>query len=217
MDPIRVLIADDHTLVRAGIRVLLQGLAGVEVVAEACDGREALALVEAHRPDILFTDIAMPLMNGLELTERVVRDLAPTRVVILSMHASEEYAGRAIQAGAAGYLLKAAGVAELEIAVRAVARGETYFSPAVSTHVIADYLRRTSGASSESALLTPRQREILRLVAEGHTTKGIARSLGISVKTVETHRAELMDRLGIHDVAGLVKYAIRVGLVGPEV
>jgi DNA-binding NarL/FixJ family response regulator len=215
MGPIRVLVADDHTIVRAGICALLQAMEGVEVVAEAADGREALALAEAHRPDIVLTDIAMPVMSGLELAACVARDLAPTRLIILSMHASEEYASRALQAGAEGYLLKDSGLAELEIAVRAVARGASYLSPAVSKYVIAEYLRRTGGAAAEGPL-TPRQREILRLVAEGLTTKGIARRLGISVKTVESHRAQTMGRLGIRDVAGLVRYAIRTGLIGPE-
>jgi DNA-binding NarL/FixJ family response regulator len=213
MTTIRVLIADDHTLVRAGIRALLQDLEGVEVAAEAGDGREALALVEAHRPDVLLTDIAMPLMTGLELAGRVVHDFAATKVIILSMHASEEYACRALQVGAAGYLLKDSGLAELEIAVRAVARGETYLSPAVSKHVIADYLQRTGGVSSELNRLTLRQREVLRQIAEGKTTKAIARDLGVSVKTVETHRTQLMDRLDIHEIAGLVRFAIRIGLV----
>jgi len=158
----------------------------------------------------------MPHMTGLELTERVTRALAPTRVLILSMHASEEYASRALQAGAVGYLLKDSGLAELEIAVRAVARGETYLSPAVSKHIIADYLKRTGGAPSQSGALTPRQREILRLVANGEPTKGIARRLGISTKTVEAHRTQLMNRLRIHDVPGLVRYAIRTGLVQAE-
>jgi DNA-binding NarL/FixJ family response regulator len=215
MDPIRVLVADDHALVRAGIRALLEALDGVEVVAEAGDGRQALAMARAHRPDVLLSDVAMPHLTGLELAAVVARELAPTRVVILSMHASEEYASRALQAGAAGYLLKDSDPAELEVALRAVARGETYLSPAVSTHVIAEYLRRTGGAAAAGPL-TPRQREILRLVAEGETTKGIARRLGISAKTVEAHRAQLMDRLGIRDVAGLVRYAIRTGLVDAE-
>jgi DNA-binding NarL/FixJ family response regulator len=213
VETIRVLIADDHTLVRAGIRALLQCLEGVEVVAEAGDGREAMALAELHRPDVLVTDIAMPHVGGLELTGRVARELPEARVIILSMHANEEYASRALQAGAAGYLLKDSGLAELEIAVRAVARGETYLSPAVSKHVIADYLRRTGGGPPEPGSLTPRQRQVLRLIAEGKTTKAIARLLGVSVKTVETHRAQLMDRLDIHDVAGLVRHAIRIGLV----
>jgi DNA-binding NarL/FixJ family response regulator len=216
MGAIRLVFADDHRLVRAGIRALLEGLEGVTVVAEAGDGRAALALVQAHRPDLLLTDIAMPQMNGLELAGRVAREFPATRVVILSMHASEEYASRALQAGASGYLLKDSGLAELELAVRAVARGETYLSPAVSQHVIAAYLGRTGGARPRPGPLTPRQQEVLRLIAEGQTTKGIARRLAISVKTVEAHRAQLMERLGIRDVAGLVRYAIRIGLIGPE-
>lgn len=216
MEMIRLVIADDHALVRAGIRALLEGLEGISVVAEAGDGRAALGLVRAHRPDILLADIAMPLTNGLELAASVTRDLPSTRVIILSMHSSEEYADRALQAGAVGYLLKDAGLAELELAVRAVARGETYLSPAVSKHVIAEYLGRTAGTHPRTSPLTPRQQEILRLIAEGETTKAIARRLGISVKTVETHRAQMMDRLDIRDVASLVRYAIRTGLIGSE-
>jgi DNA-binding NarL/FixJ family response regulator len=216
MGAIRLVIADDHRLVRAGIRALLEGLEGVTVVAEAGDGRAALALVQSQRPDVLLTDIAMPQMNGLELAGRVAREFPATRVLLLSMHASEEYASRALQAGASGYLLKDSALAELELAVRAVARGETYLSPAVSQHVIADYLGRIGGARPRPGPLTPRQQEVLRLIAEGHTTKGIARRLAISVKTVEAHRAQLMERLGIRDVAGLVRYAIRIGLIGPE-
>ncbi len=216
MDTIRTVIADDHALVRAGIRALLEGLDGITVVAEAGDGRAALGLVQTHRPDILLADIAMPLMNGLELAASVTRTSPSTRVIILSMHSSEEYANRALQAGAVGYLLKDAGLAELELAVRAVARGETYLSPAVSKHVIADYLQRTAGTHPRIGPLTPRQQEILRLIAEGETTKSIARRLGISVKTVETHRAQVMDRLDIRDIAGLVRYAIRIGLIGSE-
>ena len=221
--PVRILLAEDHTLVRAGIRALLQSLPGVEVVAEASDGREALRLVESHRPDIVFMDIAMSGMNGLEATTRVVRDFAEVHVIILSMHANEEYVLQALRAGASGYLLKDAGTAELELAVMAVARGETYLSPAVSKHVIDEYMRRVSGGATDSDSegnpfdrLTPRQREILQLIAEGHTMNDIARTLNISLKTVETHRAQLMERLDIHDVPGLVRYAIRIGLISSE-
>ena len=216
MTSTRVLIADDHTLLRAGIRVLLENLEGVEVVAEARDGLEAVALITAHHPDVLLTDIAMPGLNGLELAARVSRDFPDVKTVILSMHSSEEYVCQALQAGAIGYLLKDAGTAELRLAIEAVARGESYLSPAVSKHVIADYVRRTGNESRSTELLTPRQREILRLIAVGQTTKAIARTLGISVKTVETHRAQLMDRLEIYDIAGLVRYAIRTGLAKPD-
>ena len=215
-DLIRVVLADDHTLLRAGLRALLQRIAGVEVVGEAANGQAALAIVAASRPHILISDIAMPHLSGLDLTPRVVQDYAPTKVIILSMHSSEEYVCQALRAGASGYLLKDSGTAELEIALRAVARGETYLSPAVSKVVIADYLQRTSEEPTELDLITPRQREILRLIAHGNSTKSIARTLGISTKTVETHRMQLMDRLGIHDIANLVRLAIRVGLIAEQ-
>jgi len=214
--PIRVLLADDHALVRAGIRALVQNLAGVEVVAEAVDGREALALVKQHDPDVVLMDISMAGLNGLEAAARMAKDHPNTRVIILSAHSNEEYVCQALRAGAAGYLLKDAGTAELDLAVKAVARGETYLSPAVSKHVIADYMRRVGGESGSLELLTPRQREILQLIAEGQTTKQIANTLHISVKTVETHRMQLMERVDIHDVPGLVRFAIRMRLVQPE-
>jgi DNA-binding NarL/FixJ family response regulator len=208
----RVLIADDHTLLRAGIRALLESIPEVAVVAEAGDGRAAFAAVLANRPDVVLTDIAMPGMNGLELAAQVSRELPEIKTIILSMHADEEYVCQALQAGAAGYLLKDSGTAELHLAIQAVARGESYLSPAISKHVIADYLRRTGSAVRSPEPLTPRQREILRLIALGRSTKAIARSLGISAKTVETHRAQLMERLDIYDIASLVRYAIRIGL-----
>jgi DNA-binding NarL/FixJ family response regulator len=213
MNPIRVFLADDHALVRAGIRALAQNLDHIEIVAEAANGRDALELIKTHRPDVVLMDISMAGLNGLEATARVTKELPGIRVLILSAHANEEYVCQALRAGAAGYLLKDAGTAEFELAIRAVARGETYLSPAVSKHVITDYVRRLAGEPGALELLTPRQREILQLVAEGQSTKEIARLLHISVKTVETHRLQLMDRLDIHDVPGLVRYAIRVGLV----
>jgi DNA-binding NarL/FixJ family response regulator len=213
MKPIRIVLADDHALVRAGIRALAQNIAGVEVVAEAVDGRQALASIKTHQPDIVLMDISMAGLNGLEAAARVAKDFPNTRVIILSAHSNEEYVCQALRAGAAGYLLKDAGTSELDLAIKSVARGETYLSPAVSKHVIADYLRRTGGETGSLEILTPRQREILQLIAEGQTTKQIAHTLHISVKTVETHRMQLMERLDIHDVAGLVRYAIRMGLV----
>jgi DNA-binding NarL/FixJ family response regulator len=213
---IRILLAEDHTLVRAGIRALLQNIEGVEVVAEAGDGREALRLTQQQHPDIVFMDIAMAGLNGLDATARLVREFPDVRVIMLSMHANEEYVLQALRAGAVGYLLKDAGTAELELAVRSVGRGETYLSPAVSKHVVADYVRRVGGETNTLERLTPRQREVLQLIAEGHTTHNIAKTLRISVKTVETHRAQLMERLDIHDIAGLVRYAIRVGLANPN-
>ena len=216
MKPIRVLLADDHTLVRAGIRSLLENMEGIEVIAEAGDGREALRLVTTHRPDVVLMDIAMPGLNGLEAAARIAKKFPNVRVVILSMHVNEEYVLQALRAGAAGYMVKGADAAELEIAIRAVARGETYLSPMVSKHVVTDYIQRISGETSPLELLTPRQREVLQLIAEGYSTKKIARTLKISVKTVETHRMQLMERLDIHDIAGLVRYAIRIGLVKPD-
>ena len=215
MDPVRVLLADDHALVRAGFRALLRGFVGVTVVAETDNGRDALRLIEEHRPDVVLMDIAMPELNGLEAAIRV-RDLDPhVRVIILSMHANEEYILRALRAGVAGYLIKDAGPVELELALQAVTRGETYLSPAVSKR-LAEYVRRMGDGSSPLDALTARQREVLQLIAEGHTTREIARMLDLSVKTIETHRTRLMERLDIHDIAGLVRFAVRVGLVSPE-
>jgi len=215
MKPIRVVLADDHALVRAGFRSLIEALPGIEVIAETGDGRQALQLTLTHHPDVVLMDIAMPGMNGLEVTARVAKQAPNVRVIILSMHADEEYVWQALRAGAGGYLLKEASMAELELAIKAATRGETYLSPAVSKQV-ADYVRRTGGTAGALELLTPRQREILQLIAEGHSTKKIAHTLQVSVKTVETHRAQLMERLGIYDVAGLVRFAIRVGLVSLE-
>ncbi|HEX8202318.1 MAG TPA: response regulator transcription factor [Isosphaeraceae bacterium] len=217
MRPIRVLLADDHALVRAGFRALLRGLDGIEVVAEAGHGREALARIEALRPDVVLMDIMMPELNGLDATAQVAARFPTVRVVILSMNASEEYVLQALHAGAAGYVLKNVAPAELEQAIREVARGEHYLSPAISKHVIAAYLQRTGGGSGPLERLSPRQREILQLVAEGNTSKDIARKLNLSVKTVETHRTQLMDALDVHDIAGLVRSAIRLGLISPDV
>ena len=216
MKPIRVLLADDHTLVRAGFRRLIQDLPAIEVVAEAESGHEALRLVQEHQPDVILLDIAMPGLNGLEVAARLAEEFPRVRVLILSMHLNEEYVWQALRAGASGYLLKDSGDSELEIAIRAVARGETYLSPPVSKQVISDYMLRAGSEPSSLDRLTPRQREVLQLIAEGHSTKEIAFTLKVSVKTVESHRTELMERLNIHDVAGLVRYAIRVRLVSPD-
>ena len=213
MPPIRVLLADDHRIVRAGIKTILNDLAGVEVVAEAQDGREALEQIAKTRPDVVFMDIGMKNLNGLETTSRVTTDFPGVRVLILSGHANEEYVWQALRAGAVGYLLKDAPPEEIELALRAVVRGETYLTRAASSKTVADFIARTGNERSALELLTPRQREILQLLAEGRTAKEMARLLGISAKTVETHRAQLMERLDIHDVPGLVRFAIRVGMI----
>jgi DNA-binding NarL/FixJ family response regulator len=210
---LRVLLAEDHTLVRAGIRALLESLEGVEVIAEADDGREALRLVQAHAPDILLMDITMKEMNGLEAAARLAKEHSTTHVIILSMHADQAYVRQALQAGAAGYLLKGSDVAELELALKAVMRGDTYLSPSVSKGLVGGLLSGKAPQANPLDALTPRQRETLQLIAEGKTTKEIAGRLDLSIKTVETHRAQLMERLNIHDVANLVKFAIRAGLV----
>jgi DNA-binding NarL/FixJ family response regulator len=209
MGTIRVVLADDHALARRGVRSLLEEAGDIEVVAEAADGETALNLVEHHRPDVLVTDIEMPRLTGIELTERVARDWPETRVLIISMHKTKEYATKAITSGASGYLLKDAGANEFGAAVRAVFQRENYLSPAISAHLVAEYTRLAQAEQQAGEPLTPRQREVLQLIAEGLPTKGIARRLSISAKTVDAHRAQLMERLNIHDVAHLVRYAIR--------
>lgn len=212
MDRTRVLIADDHTLVRAGIRSLLEKLPGIVVVAEASDGGEVMGLVAQHHPQIVLMDIAMPNLNGLDATRQLTELFPNVRVVILSIYSDEEHVYQALQAGVSGYLLKGAAIEELELAIRSAARGETFLSPQVSRPLIDEYIRRTH-ASRPGEFLSTRQRQVLQLIADGKNMKQIALELGIGVKTAETHRAQLMDRLKIHDVAGLVRYAIKMGLI----
>lgn len=223
MKPIRVLLVDDHTLFRAGIRMLLENISGVKVVAEASTGREALHLTKTTHPDVVLMDITMKDLSGLEATAYIVQEDPRVRVLILSMHDNEQYVTQALRSGASGYLLKDAATTELEEAIEAVARGDTYLSPAVAKHVIADYRRRGRGKVGEreketdpSASLTSRQREILQLIAEGYTTKEIAARLHLSENTVETHRRQVLKRLAVRGAAGLVRYAIRLGLVPPD-
>jgi DNA-binding NarL/FixJ family response regulator len=212
---IRVILADDHNLVRAGLRALLESLPDVEVVAECADGREALAAVLELRPDLILLDIAMPGLNGLESAARMVKEAPGTRVVILSMHSNESYVAQALKVGVAGYVLKDAFADELPLIVRSVSRGETYLSPGISTRVV-EALRTRLSDDDQASLLTPRQREILQLLAEGKSAKEIAHLLELSAKTVEAHRAQIMERLDIHDLAGLVRYAIRTGLASTD-
>ena len=211
--PIRVILADDHTLVRAGIRALLEKLPGVEVVGEADDGREVLNLVRQRRPDVVLMDITMPGLNGLEAAARIAKEFPDVRVIILSMHNNEEYYWRALKAGAAGYLLKKAATTELEAALQQVTRGEVYLSQEISARLLKKIpLGGIADRKSPLEQLTSRQREILQLIAEGQNTKAIAELLKVSPKTVEYHRMKLMDCLNVHDVPGLVRFALRVGL-----
>jgi DNA-binding NarL/FixJ family response regulator len=219
-ETIKVLLADDHALVRAGIISLLQRLSGIQVIAEAGDGHETLRLIREKKPDIVLLDISMPGLNGLEITDRVNKEFPKIRIIVLSMHMNEEYVLHAIRVGASGYLLKNSGIEELELAIKSVARGEMYLSPPVSRQVIMDYIKRLNSKAGHKKpqsglyeILTPRQREILQLIAEGSTTKEIANKLKVSIKTVDTHRTQLMERLDIHDIAGLVRYAIRTGIL----
>lgn len=214
MKPIRVLLADDHTLVRAGIRALLNRIEGVDVIAEVGDGLEALRLIRELQPDIVLLDITMPGLNGLEVLEESKKQFPDLRVIILTVHDAGEYAMQALRAGAAGYLPKSSAANELEVAIKIVSRGETYVSGEVSRKTLLEYSKGPT--EHPLAKLTPRQREILTLIAEGLSTKNISHRLNISVKTVESHRAQLMERLDIHDVASLVRYAIKMGLVGVE-
>jgi DNA-binding NarL/FixJ family response regulator len=219
LNEIKVLLADDHTLVRAGLRTLIEGFEGFRVVAETSDGREAVRLTRQLQPDIALIDISMPGLNGLDATALISRETPDTRVVILSMHTAETYVLEALRAGAAGYVVKDAAVDEMERALRAVQKGERWLSPSVSRHLLDEYLRLVRGqpiAGSGMEALTPRQREILQLIAEGHSTREIADRLAISIKTVETHRAQIMERLSIRDVAGLTRFALRAGLIDPE-
>ncbi len=215
MSNIKVVLADDHAVVRAGIRAMLEGLGGIEIVGQASNGREALALVEQHQPDVLLMDISMPEMNGLEATTRVVKEFPNVRVIIISMHTAEEYVWQALKAGAVGYLLKDVEPSELDVAIKAVLNGTTYLTPSVSKEVVETYMQRLGTEANVADVLTPRQREILQLIAEGKALKEIAKLLHLSVKTVETHRTMLMNRLDIHETASLVRYAMRRGMIPP--
>ena len=216
MTKFRVLLVDDHALVRAGIRALLEKGELVEVVGEAGDGHDALELIERLRPDVVLLDLAMPQLNGFEVLKATSRKFPQIHVIVLTVHDEEEYAFQALRAGAAGYLPKSAASAELRLAIEHVMGGKKYLSPTVEQRATSELSRNKLEGRAPISELTPRQREVLTLIAEGHSTKDIARALNISVKTVETHRAQLMDRLDIHDIASLVRYAIKIGLVSIE-
>jgi DNA-binding NarL/FixJ family response regulator len=216
MKSLRILLVDDHTIVRAGLRALVEKTPNVKVVAEAADGREALALIKSHQPDIVLMDIAMAGLNGLEAAARITKDFPKVRVIILSMHAAEQYVLQAFRAGAASYVLKNSATHELEMALKAVSNGQTYLSPSISSQVVDLCLGRSQPKEGLADQLTSRQREILQLIAEGKTTKEIAFLLNVSSKTVDSHRVQLMAKLDIRDIPGLVRYAMRFGLIPPE-
>ena len=212
----RILLADDHALVRAGIRALLESLPGVAVVGETGDGLEAVEFVRRDPPDAILLDITLPGLNGLEAAARIARLDVSTRVLMLSMHASAEYAARAFAAGASGYLNKDSAFDELATALDEVCAGRRYLCRALDADLVRQFERRAGTGESELDALTPRQRQILQLIVEGLGTRQMAERLFLSVKTIESHRMQMMQRLGIFDVPGLVRFAIRNGLIPPE-
>jgi two-component system, NarL family, response regulator NreC len=216
MNKTRVLLADDHTVMRAGLRLLLERQPDMEVIAEAADGRQAVEMAEAAKPDVAVIDVGMPNMNGIEATRQIVEKLPETSVVILSMHSDESYVMRALKAGAKAYLLKDSVEADLIRAIRSVGESKSFFSPAVSRLLLEDYVQhlRQRGEEDSYELLTTREREILQLLAEGKANKDVANLLGLSLYTVETHRAHILQKLGLHTVPELILYAVRKGLIG---
>jgi two-component system, NarL family, response regulator NreC len=215
---IRVLLAEDHTIVREGLRALLAGTQDIQVVGEASDGREALELALRLRPDVVIMDVTMPGLNGVDATLQLRRQLPNCSVLMLSMHASEDYVRSAIRAGAKGYLVKGSGIADLVTATKAVAKGEAFFCPAAAATLLRE-ARQATQFKEDSTVpeeLSIREREVLQLVAEGQSSREIAAVLHISVKTVDGHRGKIMEKLDIHELAGLVRYAMRKGIISPE-
>jgi DNA-binding NarL/FixJ family response regulator len=215
MKPIRVLLADDHKLIRAGLVLVVQQQPDLSVIGEADDGRQAVQLVESLKPDVVVMDIGMPNLNGIEAARQITASRPDTAVVILSMHADEGYVLRALKAGARAYLLKDSATTDLVQAIRAVVEGKSFFSPAVSKVLLQDYMRklRRTGAEDSYDLLSPREREVLQLVAEGKSNKEVANLLNLSTYTVETHRAKIMQKLNLKGVPELILYAVRKGII----
>lgn len=215
MKKIRVLLADDHQLIRSGIRLMLEREADINVAGEACDGREAVALAKSLRPDVVVMDIGMPNLNGIEAAHQMTQDRPEMAIVMLSMHSDESYILRALRAGARGYLLKDSAEADLIKAVHVVAGGKSFFSPAVSKVLLDDYVRKLKRSGTDDAfdLLTPREREVLQLIAEGKSNKDIANLLNLSVYTVESHRSNLMEKLNLRGLPELILYAVRKGII----
>ena len=215
MNPVRILLADDHTVMRNGLRLLLERQPNLQVVGEAADGRQAVALCETVNPDVVVMDIAMPNLNGIEAARQIVNRNPRTAIAILSMHSDESYVIRALKAGARAYLLKDSAEADLLAAVRALTDGKSFFSPAISKILVEDYMRQleSRGAEDTYELLTNREREILQLLAEGRTNKEVANMLNLSLYTVETHRAHILQKLNLHSVPELILYAVRKGII----
>lgn len=215
MSKIRVLICDDHTILREGIRLLLNSQVDMQVVGEAMDGRDAVEKARALKPDVILMDIAMPSLNGLEATKQIHRDDPNARVLVLTMYESDEYVAQMLEAGATGYVLKKVAGSELVYAIRAVHQGEAFLYPSITKRLVEDYLHRVETGQERTSLdnLTDREREILQLIAEGHTSKEIADLLSLSIRTVQNHRAHVMQKLGIHDRGDLIKYAIQKGII----
>ena len=215
MTPIRIVLADDHTVVRKGLRLLLESVPEFTVVADASNGREALALAEEHQPSVVVMDVAMPLLNGIEAARQITAKLPQTAVVFLSMHSDESYVLKALKAGARAYLLKDSAEHDLIAAVRAVSEGKAFFSPAISKMLVEDYMRQMQERAVEDSyeLLTTREREVLQLLAEGKNNKEVAQLLNLSLYTVETHRSNIFQKLNLHSGAELILYAIRKGVI----
>ncbi len=215
MSKIRVLICDDHTILRDGIRLLLNSQLDMEVVGEAVDGREAVDKARTLKPDVILMDIAMPGLNGLEATKQVRRDDPNARVLVLTMYESDEYIAQMLEAGAAGYVLKKVAGSELVYAIHSVFQGGTFLYPSITKRLVEDYLRRVESGEERDTFnsLTDREREVLQLIAEGHTNKEIADLLSLSARTVQNHRAHIMEKLGMHDRGELIKYAIQKGII----
>jgi DNA-binding NarL/FixJ family response regulator len=215
MKKVRILLADDHTVVRKGLRLLLETHLGFQVIAEAANGREAVALAEEHRPDAVVMDVAMPILNGIEAARQISNKLPQTAVVFLSMHSDEGYVLKALKVGARGYLLKDSAEHDLICAVKAVSAGKSFFSPAISKMLVEDYVRQMQELKLEDSydLLTTREREILQLLAEGKNNKEVAGLLNLSLHTVETHRSNIFQKLNLHSGAELILYAIRKGVI----
>lgn len=212
---IRIVLADDHAVVRGGLRALLQQQEDFQVVGEASDGREAVTLANSLHPDVIVMDLSMPILNGTEASRQITGQHPEIAIIVLTMHSDEAYVLRALKAGARGYLLKESAEADLIAAIRAVQNGKAFFSPEVSRVLVQDYVRQLQDRDIEDSyeLLTPREREILQLIAEGKSNKDVANLLNLSVYTVETHRGNIMEKLGLHTVPELILYAVRKGVI----